>query len=72
MCRPSMTTEVPAVHLGIVHLSIGVGSMEKVDYYTQMIQNDGYEIISQPRTTGDGRYESCILDPDGNYIEITE
>ena len=33
---------------------------------------DGYPVISGPRVTGDGYYESCILDPEGNRIEITE
>ena len=35
------------------------------------LKKDGYEVISGPRTTGDGYYESCILDPEGNQIEIT-
>ena len=32
---------------------------------------DGYEVISGPRTTGDGYYESCIIGIEGNQIEIT-
>ncbi len=31
----------------------------------------GYAVISGPRTTGDGYYESCILDLENNQIEIT-
>ena len=42
-----------------------------MDRITEKIKNDGYEVISVPRTTGDGYYESCILDPEGNQIEIT-
>ena len=42
-----------------------------MDRITAKIKNDGYEVISGPRTTGDGYYESCILDPEGNQIEIT-
>lgn len=30
-----------------------------------------YDVISGPRTTGDGYYESCILDFENNQIEIT-
>ena len=49
------------------------GKMKKedVDRITEKIKDDGYEVISGPRTTGDGYYESCILDPEGNQIEIT-
>ena len=42
-----------------------------MDRITEKIKDDGYEVISGPRTTGDGYYESCILDPEGNQIEIT-
>lgn len=42
-----------------------------MDRITERIKNDGYKVISAPRTTGDGYYESCILDPEGNQIEIT-
>jgi len=71
MYRPSVTErESKQAHLGLIHLSFELGSRAKVDYLTQLLENDGYEIISQPRTTGDGYYESCILDPDGNQIEL--
>ena len=29
------------------------------------------DIEGEPRTTGDGYYESVVLDPEGNRIEIT-
>ena len=48
-----------------------VGSREKVDELTAALQADGYEVVSGPRTTGDGYYESCILDVEQNQIEIT-
>ncbi|QHQ61708.1 glyoxalase [Anaerocolumna sedimenticola] len=57
-------------HLGFIHLAFSVGSMEMVDQLTDKLAEDGYKVISGPRTTGDGYYESCILDPDGNQIEI--
>ncbi|MBR4153215.1 MAG: VOC family protein [Selenomonadaceae bacterium] len=57
---------------GFIHLAFGVGSKEKVDELTAQLKSDGYEVISEPRTTGDGYYESCILDFEGNQIEITE
>ncbi|MEQ3199474.1 glyoxalase, partial [[Ruminococcus] torques] len=38
---------------------------------TRQMQEDGYEVVSGPRTTGDGYYESCIIGIEGNQIEIT-
>lgn len=57
---------------GLIHIAFSVGSKEKVDRLTADLKRDGYRIISGPCTTGDGYYESCILDPEGNQIEITE
>lgn len=57
---------------GFIHLAFSVGSKEKVDELTARLKADGYEVISEPRMTGDGYYESCILDFEGNQIEITE
>ncbi|WP_369697079.1 VOC family protein [Fibrobacter succinogenes] len=58
-------------HLGFTHLSFSVGSKEKVDRLTKEMLGDGIVIVGQPRTTGDGYYESVVLDPEGNRIEIT-
>ena len=57
--------------LGYAHLAISVGSKEAVANLTRRLEADGYERLSGPRTTGDGYYESVILDPEGNRIEIT-
>lgn len=71
MYRPTVTKrDSEQIHLGLIHLAFVLGSRAKVDYLTQLLESEGYEIISQPRTTGDGAYESCILDPDGNQIEL--
>ena len=56
---------------GYAHIAISVGSKEKVDLLTKRLRDDGYEIISGPRTTGDGYYESCIVGIEQNQIEIT-
>ena len=56
---------------GFAHLAFSVGSRDAVDYLTERIVRDGHRLISAPRTTGDGYYESCIADPDGNAVEIT-
>ena len=58
-------------HMGYAHLSFSVGSKEEVDHLTQKMSSDGISVVSQPRTTGDGYYESVVLDPEGNRIEIT-
>ena len=57
---------------GLSHFALSVGNKQKVDELTEHLRNDGYTIASEPRTTGDGFYESVILDPEGNNIEITE
>ena len=56
---------------GYAHIAFSVGSKEKVDDLTNQLKLDGYEVISGPRTTGDGYYESCIVAIEGNQIEIT-
>ena len=57
--------------LWYAHIAFSVGSKEKVDALTIELKTDGYEVISGPRTTGDGYYESCIVAIEGNQIEIT-
>jgi lactoylglutathione lyase len=57
--------------IGMTHLSFSVGSKEKVDSLTQQMSNDGIQVVGQPRTTGDGYYESVVLDPEDNRVEIT-
>ena len=56
---------------GYAHIAFSVGSKEKVDALTAELKADGYKVISEPRTTGDGYYESCIIDLEDNQIEIT-
>ena len=55
---------------GFTHLAFSVGSREAVDSLTDRLVQGGHRLVSAPRTTGDGYYESCIADPDGNAIEI--
>ena len=56
---------------GIAHFAISVGSKEVVNQLTERLRADNYTIIGEPRTTGDGYYESIVLDPEGNHVEIT-
>ena len=54
-----------------IHIAILTGSEKQVDQLTAQLREDGYKIMDGPRHTGDGYYESVVLDPDGNRIEIT-
>lgn len=72
MNKPGMMdTEKSLARTGYIHIAFSVGSKEKVDELTQQLKNAGYEVVSGPRTTGDGYYESCIIGIEGNQIEIT-
>lgn len=56
---------------GLIHIAFSVGSRKRVDELTEELKRDGYEVVSGPRTTGDGYYESCVIGIEGNQIEIT-
>ncbi len=75
MHRPDIQenkNEVERENIGLIHFAISVGSKNKVDELTEALRHDGYLIVGEPRTTGDGYYESVVLDPENNRIEITE
>ena len=55
---------------GFTHIAIEVGSRQKVLEFTERLRYHGYNIVSEPRESGDGYFESCVLDPDGNRLEI--
>ncbi len=56
---------------GVIHFAISVGSIKNVDALTTRLAKDGYAVLDGPRKTGDGYYESTVLDPEQNRIEIT-
>lgn len=56
---------------GYAHLAFSAGSKDAVDKLTERLKSDGFEVLSGPRTTGDGYYESCIIGIENNLIEIT-
>ena len=72
MRRPSMQDPEKTLNrTGYIHLAFSVGSKDGVDALTARLKTDGYDVLSGPRTTGDGYYESCILGFEGNQLEIT-
>jgi lactoylglutathione lyase len=64
-------TNVLQQFIGLTHIAISVGSKQQVDALTEQFRSDGIIVAGEPRTTGDGYYESVVLDPEGNRIEIT-
>ena len=72
MTKPRMTdAEKSLSRTGYVHVAFSVGSKERVNELTAWLKRDGFEVVSGPRTTGDGYYESCVVAIEGNQIEIT-
>jgi lactoylglutathione lyase len=72
MNKPEMVDgPKPLNRTGFIHIAFSVGSKERVDELTKLLNEDGYDIVSGPRTTGDGYYESCVVAIEGNQIEIT-
>jgi len=66
-----VAVEPGAQRMGLTHFAVSLGSDAAVDELTQRLKADGYPVLDGPRRTGDGYYESVVLDPDGNRVEIT-
>ena len=72
MTRPRMADDRKDPNrTGYAHIAFSVGSAEAVDELTAALRAAGHEVVSGPRTTGDGYYESCVVAVEGNQIEIT-
>lgn len=56
---------------GLTHLALSLGSAEAVDALTARLRAQGCPVLDGPRWTGDGYYESTVLDPDGNRLELS-
>ena len=73
MTRPELDDlGKPSNRTGYAHIAFSVGCKAKVDELTERLRMAGFEVVSGPRTTGDGYYESCVVAIEGNQIEITE
>ena len=72
MTKPNLTDSGDLLsRFGYAHIAFSVGSRENVDALSARLCADGYPIVSGPRITGDGYYESCVLGFEGNIMEIT-
>jgi lactoylglutathione lyase len=57
---------------GLVHLGFALGSADAVDELSSVIATAGHRVLERPNRTGElGRYESVVLDPDGNRLKLT-
>ena len=73
MNRPELQEAERGLHrTGYAHIAFRLGSKQAVDALSERLQQNGYPVVSGPRTTGDGYYESCIIGIEGNQIEVTE
>ena len=73
MHRPDISEHLVGLeqNLGLAHFAIALGIKQMVDDLTHTLRVKGYFILGEPRTTGDGYYESVVTDPEGNQIELT-
>ena len=73
MSRPDVVDNgINHFQTGYIHLAFSVGGKKEVDELTNTLRADGFTVVSGPRVTGDGYYESCIEGFEGNLIEIIE
>ena len=71
MSRPDVVDNgINHFQTGYIHLAFSVGGKKEVDELTNTLRADGFTVVSGPRVTGDGYYESCIEGFEGNLIEI--
>jgi lactoylglutathione lyase len=70
MQRLDVTESAAKEQLGLAHFAVEVGTAQQVNLLTQKMEDAGVTVASYPRTTGDGYYESVVLDPDRNRIEL--
>ncbi|MFN2146219.1 MAG: VOC family protein [Anaerolineales bacterium] len=71
MSAPDVAERPAGKRAGYADIALTTGSEEEVRQLTGRMEAAGVEIASPPRTTGDGYFESVVLNPDGNFVEIT-
>ncbi|MEI7583431.1 VOC family protein [Runella sp.] len=68
---PDHQNDIYEQFTGLIHFAVSVGSEVNVNQLTERLRTDGYEVVGEPRWTGDGYYESVVFDPEQNRIELT-
>lgn len=71
MRTPAVQDAAVQPAIGYAHLALSLGTEAAVDALTARLHEAGVPVVDGPRRTGDGYYESVVLDPDGNRIELT-
>ena len=71
MTRPGLEDAPADPGVGWAHLALSAGSRAAVDALTGRLARAGYAVLSGPRVTGDGYYESCVAGPEGIRLELT-
>ena len=72
MAKPEMDGREKTLNrTAYAHIAFSVGSKEKADALTEELKGAGFKVVSGPRTTGDGYYESFIVAIEGNQVELT-
>lgn len=72
MQGPDVGTAPAGRTIGYAHIALSLGGRQAVDAAVDDLRRCGVKVQSGPRTTGDGYYETVILDPEGNEIELTD
>ena len=56
---------------GLLHIGFALGSADAVDELSHVMAAAGHRVLEPPRRVGElGRYESVVLDPDGNRLRL--
>lgn len=71
MRRSDINGPVQTPQTGLAHFAVSCKDRDEVCALTERLRSDGFQIVGEPRTTGDGYFESVVADPDGNLVEIT-
>lgn len=58
-------------HQGLIHIAFSVGSRIEVDQLTEELRGNQISVVEEGVEYPDGYYESVVLDPGGNRVEIS-
>ncbi|MBN2527561.1 MAG: VOC family protein [Deltaproteobacteria bacterium] len=70
MSRTGLSATNSHERVGYSHLSLEVASRAEVNRLTEYFRGHNVPLVKDREQYDDGFYESAILDPDGNIIEL--